>query len=104
MNDAKLEQFRAEFPVTDQFAYLNHAAVAPMPRRATQRMAAMAEDVSRTGDQHWDDRNQETERVRGLAAQLLGARDPREVSFCENTSTGLSAIARSEEHTSELQS
>lgn len=93
MNDAKLEQFRKEFPVTEQFAYLNHAAVAPMPRRATQRMAAMAEDVSRTGDQHWDDRNKETERVRGLAAQILGARDPREVSFCENTSTGLSAIA-----------
>lgn len=93
MNDARLEQLRAEFPVTEQYAYLNHAAVAPMPRRATQRMAAMAEDVSRTGDQHWADRNRETERVRGLAAQILGARDPREVSFCENTSTGLSAIA-----------
>jgi len=93
MDDAKLEQLRAEFPVTERYAYLNHAAVAPMPRRATQRMAAMAEDVSRTGDQHWADRNKETERVRALAAQLLGARDPREVSFCENTSTGLSAIA-----------
>jgi len=88
MMDAK-----TEFPVTEQFAYLNHAAVAPLPRRAVQRMAAMAEDVSRTGDQHWADRNRETERVRGLAAQILGARDPREVSFCENTSTGLSAIA-----------
>jgi cysteine desulfurase/selenocysteine lyase len=88
MNDV-----RNEFPVTEQFAYLNHAAVAPMPRRATQRMAAMAEDVSRTADQHWADRNRETERVRGLAAQILGARDPREVSFCENTSTGLSYIA-----------
>ena len=82
-----------EFPVTEKYAYLNHAAVAPLPRRAVQRMAAMAEDVSRTGDQHWADRNTETERVRGLAAQILGARDPREVSFCENTSTGLSAIA-----------
>src|SRR5688572_1204198 len=88
MMDAK-----TEFPVTEQFAYLNHAAVAPLPRRAVQRMAAMAEDVSRTGDQHWADRNRETERVRGLAAQILGARDPREVSFCENTSTGLSYIA-----------
>jgi cysteine desulfurase / selenocysteine lyase len=88
MNDV-----RNEFPVTEQLAYLNHAAVAPMPRRAAQRMAQMAEDVSRTGDQHWADRNRETERVRGLAARILGARDPREVSFCENTSTGLSAIA-----------
>lgn len=88
-----MTELRAEFPVTERYAYLNHAAVAPMPRRATERMAAMAEDVSRTGDQHWAARNDETERVRGLAAQILGARNPREVSFCENTSTGLSAIA-----------
>lgn len=88
-----MKDFRSEFPVTEQYAYLNHAAVAPMPRRATERMAAMAADVSRTGDQHWADRNREIERVRGLAARLLGARDPREVSFCENTSTGLSYVA-----------
>ena len=89
MNDS----VRGEFPVTGHYAYLNHAAVAPLPRRAIQRMADMAEDVSRTGDQHWADRNEEIERVRGLAARLLGARQTREVAFCENTSTGLSYIA-----------
>jgi selenocysteine lyase/cysteine desulfurase len=93
MDEITLNRFRAEFPVTGHSAYLNHAAVAPIPRRAVQRMAAMAEDVSRTGDQHWAERNQEEERVRGLAARLLGARDPREVAFCENTSTGISMIA-----------
>ncbi|HWM91600.1 MAG TPA: aminotransferase class V-fold PLP-dependent enzyme [Thermoanaerobaculia bacterium] len=93
MDDTRLKHFREMLPVTETFAYLNHAAVAPLPREATRRMAAMAEDVSRSGDQHWADRNRETERVRGLAAQLLGARDPREVSFCENTSTGISMVA-----------
>jgi len=93
MDDAKLNRFREELPVTEQFAYLNHAAVAPLPRRAVERMAAMAGDVSRSGDQHWAERNREVERVRGLAAQILGARDPREVSFCENTSTGISMVA-----------
>jgi selenocysteine lyase/cysteine desulfurase len=88
-----MNEIRGEFPVTERFAYLNHAAVAPMPRRATERMAAMAADVSRTGDQHWAARNDEIERVRGLAARLFGARDPREVAFCENTSTGLSYAA-----------
>jgi len=88
-----MNELRQEFPVTERFAYLNHAAVAPMPRRATERMAAMAADVSRTGDQHWADRNTEIERTRGLAARLFGARDPREVAFCENTSTGLSYAA-----------
>jgi len=93
MDETRLKRLREEHPVTERYAYLNHAAVAPLPRRAVQRMAAMAEDVSLTGDQHWAARNEETERVRGLAARILGARDPREVSFCENTSTGLSYIA-----------
>lgn len=88
-----MKDFRSEFPVTERYAYLNHAAVAPMPRRATERMRAMAEDVSRTGDQHWADRNEEIERVRGLGARILGARSSREVAFCENTSTGLSYVA-----------
>jgi selenocysteine lyase/cysteine desulfurase len=95
MDNATLKHFREEFPVTERIAYLNHAAVAAIPRRAAQRMAAMAEDVARTGEEHWPERNDEIERVRGLGARLLGAREPREVSFCENTSTGLSAIAES---------
>ncbi len=93
MDETTLKRFREEFPVTERLAYLNHAAVAPLPRRAVERMTAMARDVSTTGDQHWADRNREVERVRGLAARLLGARNSREVSFCENTSTGLSFIA-----------
>ncbi len=93
MDETTLSRFRREFFVTSEYAYLNHAAVAPLPRRAVRRMAETAEDVSRTGDQHWMDRNHETERVRGLAARLLGAREPREVCFIENTSTGLSMVA-----------
>lgn len=93
MDQSKLEKFREEFPVTERLAYLNHAAIGPLPRRAVRRMTEMAEDVSRTGDQHWADRNEVVESTRGLAARLLGARDPREVSFCENTSTGLSMVA-----------
>ena len=93
MDESKLKRFREELPVTESLAYLNHAAIGPLPRRAVRRMAEMAEDVSRTGDQHWADRNQIIEETRGLAARLLGALDPREVSFCENTSTGLSMVA-----------
>lgn len=93
MDETTLSRFRREFFVTSEYAYLNHAAVAPLPRRAVRRMAETAEDVSRTGDQHWMDRNHEIERVRGLAARLLAAREPREVCFIENTSTGLSMVA-----------
>jgi cysteine desulfurase / selenocysteine lyase len=82
-----------EFPVTRECAYLNHAGVGPLSRRAAERMAMLAETVSRSGDRLWLDRMQEVERVRGLAARLLGARETREVAFVENTSTALSLAA-----------
>lgn len=92
MSDPLL-RFREEFPVTETCAYLNHAGMAGPPRRSVERLKALADTVSRSGDRRWLERNAEVERVRGLAARLLGARDPREVTFVENTSTGLSMIA-----------
>jgi selenocysteine lyase/cysteine desulfurase len=93
MTDPLLHLREEEFPVIHHCAYLNHAGIGPLSRRAGARMAALADTVSRTGDRLWLERNAEAERVRGLAARLLGAREPREVVFVENTSTGLSFIA-----------
>jgi selenocysteine lyase/cysteine desulfurase len=93
MDHDTLQRFRAEIPVTTQCAYLNHAGMAALPRRAAERIKALADTVSQSGDRRWLERNAEVERVRGLAARLLGARDPHEVTFVENTSTGISMIA-----------
>ncbi|HEX4499170.1 MAG TPA: aminotransferase class V-fold PLP-dependent enzyme, partial [Thermoanaerobaculia bacterium] len=82
-----------EFPVTRECVYLNHAGVGPLSRRAAERMAMLAATVSRSGDRLWADRMEEVERVRGLAARMLGAREAREVAFVENTSTALSLVA-----------
>ncbi|HEV2845492.1 MAG TPA: aminotransferase class V-fold PLP-dependent enzyme, partial [Thermoanaerobaculia bacterium] len=84
---------REEFPVVDHCVYLNHAGNGPLPRRSGARMAAVADAVARSGDRFWLDRMAEVERVRGMAAQLLGARQPREVAFVENTSAALSMVA-----------
>src|SRR6185436_6782123 len=65
----------------------------PLPRRGVKRMTALADLVSRTGDRRWLERNAEMDRVRGLAARLLGARHAHEIAFVENTSAGLSLIA-----------
>jgi selenocysteine lyase/cysteine desulfurase len=93
MDHATLQRFRAEIPVTTECAYLNHAGMAALPRRAAGRLKALADTVAKSGDRRWLERNAEVERVRGLAARLLGARDPHEVTFVENTSTGISMIA-----------
>jgi len=93
MDRETLQRFRAEIPVTGHCAYLNHAGMAALPRRSAERMKTLADTVSISGDRRWLDRNAEVERVRGLAARLLGAREPREVAFVENTSAGISMVA-----------
>ena len=37
------------FPVTERFVYLNHAAVAPLSRRAADAMKQLADDVLLNG-------------------------------------------------------
>jgi selenocysteine lyase/cysteine desulfurase len=88
-----LDRFRSELPITERWTYLNHAAIGPMTRSGAERMAALARRVAETGDRHWPERAEETERVRAQAARLLGARAPHEVAFVGNTSEGLSAVA-----------
>jgi selenocysteine lyase/cysteine desulfurase len=91
--DLDLDRFRSELAITEHWTYLNHAAIGPMTRSGAERMAALARRVAESGDRHWPERADETERVRGQAARLLGAREPHEVAFVGNTSEGLSAVA-----------
>lgn len=94
MSPDDLALWRREFSAsTERGVYLDHAGVSPLPRSAVAGMTALAELVAATGSTTWLDRNDGVERVRALAARLLGARHVHEVAFVENTSTGLSAVA-----------
>lgn len=86
-------QLAALFPVTERLVYMNHAAVGPLARASVERAHSVAVDISENGDDHWFDRLAEYERVRTLAARLLGAQAAHEVAFVANTSDGLSVVA-----------
>jgi cysteine desulfurase/selenocysteine lyase len=88
-----MEKYRSLFAVTDRCAYLNHAALGPLPRAAVERVREVAEQLAADPDEGWMGRLAEAERVRGLAATLLGAREKHEVAFVANTSDGLSVVA-----------
>ena len=88
-----VQDLRRRMPVTHDLAYLNHAAIGPMPAAAAERMATLARTVAVTGDRRWPERNDGVEAVREQAAWLLGARHPHEVAFTGNTSEALSALA-----------
>lgn len=90
MNDADR---RARFPITADWAYLNHASIGPLTAAAAERLAGLAHLVAATGDRRWPERDAAVEETRRLAARLLGARDPASVAFVENTSAGLSLVA-----------
>jgi selenocysteine lyase/cysteine desulfurase len=83
-----------EFPVRRSLVYLNHAAVAPPPRRVADAMIAHVENARDRGAADWRKAFGEVEKTRAKAAAFIGAA-AAEVAFLPNTSWGLSLVASS---------
>ncbi len=86
------ERYRDEFPVTESLIYLNHAAVAPLCKRAATAMKNLADDALRFGSLHYDQWLAAYEGLRKSAARMMGA-SPREVAIVKNTSEGIATVA-----------
>ena len=87
-----LDQARSLFPVSQRYAYLNHASVAALPTPVVSAMERYLQEQSLHGGvalQDWDER---LERIRQTAARLIGAhRD--EIVFTNSISHGLNLVA-----------
>ncbi|MCI0712521.1 MAG: aminotransferase class V-fold PLP-dependent enzyme [Chloroflexi bacterium] len=87
---------KAEFPLTEDTVYLNHASISPLPVQTTeavsQMMVAMTQNPSRFFDnwftELWD-------QFQDVAAQHINAADPLEICEVKSTSTGLNLVAQS---------
>ena len=88
MNNA----IRSLFPITEQYVYMNHAAVAPLSTRVRDGMFALVEDVTRNGSVNYEEWCQTYERTRESAGRLVNA-TAHEIAFMRNTSDALSAVA-----------
>jgi selenocysteine lyase/cysteine desulfurase len=82
----------AEFPVTNRWAYLDHAAIAPLPRRSGDVMRAWVAEQEANGCVNWLDWRNELEVIRGRAATLINA-DPAEIAFITSTTMGIGLVA-----------
>lgn len=86
-----IDALRREFPITRQYNFLDHAAVAPIPERCVAAVRRYLEEIATTchvqGQLYRD-----TELVRASAAKLIHA-DPDEITFVKNTSEGISFVA-----------
>jgi cysteine desulfurase / selenocysteine lyase len=86
------EKYRDEFPVTKNLIYLNHAAVAPLTRRAAAAMQRLAQDALDFGSLHYADWMATYQAIRTSAAALIHA-DPKEIAIVKNTSEGIATVA-----------
>jgi cysteine desulfurase / selenocysteine lyase len=87
-----LDTFRRQMPVTRSWAYLDHAAVSPLPEPARAALAEWANDVASNGLVHITRWIARIEEVRRQFGRLLNA-DPLDVAFVKNTSEGVGIVA-----------
>jgi selenocysteine lyase/cysteine desulfurase len=86
------QRYRDEFPVTRELIYLNHAAVAPLCRRAAGAMTNLANEACLYGSLHYDRWLAAYEGLRQAAARLINT-SPSEIAIVKNTSEGISTVA-----------
>ena len=82
-----------EFPLEPGLCYLNHAAVAPWPKRARDAVQGFAEENTLKGASHYPRWQARTRRLRERMAELIGAAGHDDIALLKNTSEGLSVAA-----------
>lgn len=82
-----------EFPQETGLCYLNHAAVAPWPRRSAEAVRAFADENVVQGARNYPAWLQLEHKLRGQLRELTGAADESEIALVKNTSEALSFVA-----------
>jgi selenocysteine lyase/cysteine desulfurase len=82
---------RAEFPITENYAYLNSAGAGPVSRRVAGAAEQFYRETLESGDRLWDVWLARRERARADVAHLINA-EPDEIAFTTNTSSGMNLI------------
>ncbi|MBP8290774.1 MAG: aminotransferase class V-fold PLP-dependent enzyme, partial [Chromatiaceae bacterium] len=83
-----------EFDLSPDLCYLNHAAVAPWPRRAVAAVTRFAEANGRRGSADYATWLATEQRLRERLRDLIQAPSPDDIALVKNTSEGLSVLAQ----------
>jgi selenocysteine lyase/cysteine desulfurase len=82
-----------EFDLSPDICYLNHAAVAPWPRRTVAAVQRFAAENGATGSRHYARWMETEQQLRGQLASLINAGSSDEIALLKNTSEALSVVA-----------
>jgi selenocysteine lyase/cysteine desulfurase len=86
------QAWRQEFPSTADCVHMNHAGLAPLPRRVAAEIRAFADEAERSHGATYAGWTARVADARAGAARLINAL-PEEIAFVQNTAAGLSLIA-----------
>jgi len=92
VNAKSFESYRREFPVTQQYIYLDHAGVSPFSLRVRSAIDTFLDEATTGGAFYYPKWAQQIVATRQSCARLLNAR-PDEIAFVRSTSHGLSLVA-----------
>ncbi|ARB46226.1 aminotransferase class V-fold PLP-dependent enzyme [Alloalcanivorax xenomutans] len=84
----------AEFPLENDVLYLNHAPVAPWPKRTRDAVVRFAEQNITVGARDYPRWLDTEQTLRGRLAALIGGVPHEDIALLKNTSEGLSVIAQ----------
>ncbi|MEL0169565.1 MAG: aminotransferase class V-fold PLP-dependent enzyme [Pseudomonadaceae bacterium] len=88
------ETWLDEFPHDPGLCYLNHAAVAPWPRRAAEAVSAFALENQQQGARDYPRWSRTERQLRGQLQSLLNAPSADDIALVKNTSEALSFVAQ----------
>ena len=87
-------RWQAEFPQANGLCYLNHAAVAPWPKRAADAVSAFASENLQQGAQDYPRWSRTERTLRDQLRTLLNAPHSDDIALVKNTSEALSFVAQ----------
>ncbi|MAC99552.1 aminotransferase [Pseudomonas abyssi] len=87
-------RWQAEFPQANGLCYLNHAAVAPWPKRAAEAVSAFASENLQQGAQDYPRWSRGERQLRDQLRTLLNAPHSDDIALVKNTSEALSFVAQ----------
>lgn len=82
-----------EFPIINHLIYLNHAAVAPWPRRTAEAVQRFATENMMIGAKYYSQWEQQEQLLREQLRTLLNAPAVTDIALLKNTSEALSLVA-----------
>ncbi|MGC8841005.1 MAG: aminotransferase class V-fold PLP-dependent enzyme [Candidatus Sumerlaeaceae bacterium] len=85
---------RSEFPIKEQYVFLNHAGVAPIPASTQMAISEFARDAAEEGPANYAGWLHGMAQAREAAGALLHCR-PDDICFVHNTTHGILIVANS---------